>query len=75
MVLMIDNEPSVIEQSVIVHHLQECPPCQNEFDISALVKALISRSCESSPAPEAMRTRVWSQITQIQVEITHGFKQ
>ena len=75
MVLMIDDEPSALERSVIIHHLQECPPCQGEYDVSAIVKSLIARSCGSPPAPQAVRTRVWSQITQIQVEITRGFSQ
>lgn len=75
MLLVIDNEPSAIEQSLVIHHLEECPPCQQEFNTSALVKALIARSCLSEPAPPAFHAQVWTQITQIQVEITRGFKE
>ena len=73
MLLVIDEEQSTIERSLVIHHLEECPPCQREFDLSAVVKALIARSCGPSVAPDTVRNRVWSEITQIQVEITRGF--
>ena len=75
MLLVIDDEPSTIERSLVIHHINECPPCQREFDLSAMVKALIARSCGGQNAPETMRTRVWTEITQIQVEITRGFNE
>jgi mycothiol system anti-sigma-R factor len=75
MLLMIDNEKSAIEQALIIHHLEECPPCQKEHDVSAIVKSLVARSCGSDAAPEAFHAKVWTQITQIQVEITRGFNE
>ena len=73
MLLMIDNETSAIERTIVVHHLQECPPCQKEYDSSVIVKSLVARSCGGQLAPEPIRTRVWTEITQIQLEISRGF--
>lgn len=66
----IDNEPTALERSLIEHHFAECPPCQEEAEISALLKALVARSCCEEPAPSQIRARITAQITQIQVEIS-----
>lgn len=73
MLLVIDHEQANLEPAVLIHHLAECPPCQREYDVSALVKALITRACTKNVAPPAVRTRIHTEITQIQVEITRGF--
>ncbi len=66
----LDNEPTALERSLIEHHFAECPPCQEEAEISALLKALVARSCCEDPAPDQIRARITAQITQIQVEIS-----
>ena len=66
----IDNEPTDLERSLLEHHFAECPPCQEEAEISALLKALVARSCCEEPAPNQIRARITAQITQIQVEIS-----
>ncbi len=66
----IDDEPTALERSLIQHHFEECPPCQSEAQLSALVKALVARACCEEPAPAQVRARITTQITQIQVEIS-----
>ena len=66
----LDNEPVSVDRDLIRGHLSECEPCQGEFDIEALVKKLVSQACCGEPAPNAVRERIITQITQIQVEIS-----
>ena len=66
----LDNEDCHIERSLIVAHLEECGPCNDEFDLEAAVKALIARACGCEPAPSAVYQRVVANIANIQVEIT-----
>lgn len=66
----LDNEPTPLERSLIEHHFAECPPCQEEAEISALLKQLVARSCCEDPAPDQIRARITAQITQIQIEIS-----
>lgn len=66
----LDNEPASVERDLIRGHLEECGPCNEEFDIEALLKKLVAQSCCGEPAPSQVRERIITQITQIQVEIS-----
>jgi mycothiol system anti-sigma-R factor len=66
----LDNEPVSVERDLIRLHLQACPPCCDEFDIEALLKELVAKSCCGEQAPSQIRQRIMTQITQIQVEIS-----
>jgi mycothiol system anti-sigma-R factor len=65
----IDNELPTADSSEIQHHLDECGPCLEKYDLERTVKALVQRSC-SEHAPEALRDKVLLRIRQVQVEIT-----
>lgn len=70
MYLYLDNEDCTIERSLVLHHLEECPPCYGEFGIEKVLKSLISRACGQEAAPSAIYQRITAQIADIQVEIT-----
>jgi len=65
----IDNELSTADFSQIQHHLDECRPCLQKYDLERTVKALVQRSC-AERAPVSLREKVLLRIRQVQVEIT-----
>ena len=68
--LFLDNEDCTPDRSLITHHLEECSPCNNEFNLETVVKSLISRACTGDTAPSVIYERIVAQIADIQVEIT-----
>lgn len=69
MFFFIDNELEQADCAQIQHHLDECWPCLEKFDLERTVKSLVARSC-SEHAPESLRDKVLLRIRQVQVEIT-----
>ena len=67
-IFFIDNELDQADGAQIQHHLDECGPCLEEFDLERTVKALIARSC-SEHAPDSLRAKVLLSIRRVQVEI------
>lgn len=65
----LDHELDEASFSDIQHHLQECGPCLQKYDLERTVKALVARSC-SERAPEALREKVLYRIRQVHIEIT-----
>lgn len=65
----IDNELEDADQHEIEHHLDECGPCLQKYDLERTVKALVARSC-SEHAPESLRDKVLLRIRAVQGEIT-----
>ena len=65
----IDNELPTADFSEIQHHLDECRPCLEKYDLERTVKALVQRCCHER-APETLRNKVLLRIRQVQVEIT-----
>lgn len=57
-----DGETTEIQRVDIVQHLQECPPCDEQFTLVRAVKVLVQRSCASSPAPDQLRARIVASI-------------
>jgi mycothiol system anti-sigma-R factor len=70
----IDNELPTADSSVIAHHLEECGPCLQKYDLERTVKSLVQRSC-SEHAPEALRDKVLLRIRQVQVEIVETHRE
>jgi mycothiol system anti-sigma-R factor len=67
--LFIDDEIDSANASLIRHHLDECAPCLEAYDLDLVVKTLVARSC-TEHAPPPLRDRVLSSIRQVQVQIT-----
>lgn len=69
-VYFIDNELDEADCSAVQHHLDECGPCLEKYDLQRTVKAVVHRSCASEHAPSELRQRVMVQIREVQVRIT-----
>ena len=65
----IDNELPTADSSEIQHHLDECGPCLQKYDLERTVKLLVQRSC-SEHAPEGLRAKVLLRIRQVQSDLT-----
>jgi len=65
----IDNEMAQADQAEIQHHLEECGPCLQKYDLERTVKGLVARSC-AEHAPPGLRDRVLREIHQVHVRIT-----
>lgn len=64
----LDGEMSSLDYVKIKQHLHECGPCLRQYDLDEALKALIRRSCVCEPAPEQLRARILTRITQVRVE-------
>ncbi len=62
----LDKEVTRMDVERIKHHLAECAPCLQQYDLEEALKALVRRSCHE-PAPETLRVRIMTQITEIRV--------
>ena len=69
--LFIDNELPTADVSVIQHHLEECGPCLQKYDLERTVKTLVQRSC-SEHAPAGLRDKVLLRIREVQVGIAEN---
>ena len=63
----VDGEVTEVRRLQIVQHLDECPPCGDEFGLVSVVKSLVYRSCASEAAPERLRVEIVTRIRQISV--------
>jgi mycothiol system anti-sigma-R factor len=68
MFFFIDNELDDAGCDEIQHHLDECQPCLEKYNLEQTVKALVARSC-AEHAPDTLRDRVLLRIRQVQVDI------
>jgi mycothiol system anti-sigma-R factor len=67
--VFIDDELEDASVEEIQHHLDECGPCLDQFDLERSVKRLVHRCCGDETAPEGLRERVLMRITQVRLEI------
>jgi mycothiol system anti-sigma-R factor len=65
----LDNEMDSLDCAKIKQHLEECAPCLREYHMDEMLKALIRRSCACEKAPDELRIRVLTRITQVRLEI------
>ncbi|CAA9416581.1 mycothiol system anti-sigma-R factor [uncultured Nocardioides sp.] len=68
-VYFLDNELDEADCSAVRHHLDECGPCLEKYDLQRTVKSVVARSC-TEQAPEGLLNRVRVQIREVQVRIT-----
>jgi len=66
----IDGELDGSRVHDIKHHLEECGPCLQEYDLDQALKALVKRSCACEEAPVELRTSIMARITTIRYEIS-----
>jgi anti-sigma factor (TIGR02949 family) len=60
----IDGEVGPVDHERIAHHLEECGPCLQEFDVERIVRALVARSC-CQVAPSELRARIVAGIVMV----------
>lgn len=65
----LDGETTQQQLDRIAQHLRECPPCLDEHEVEAALKAVIRRSCACEPAPPALRARIIARITTVHVQL------
>ncbi|HLR43993.1 MAG TPA: mycothiol system anti-sigma-R factor [Brevibacterium sp.] len=58
----LDGELESHEIAQIRAHLDDCTDCSGEFEIEALLKELVRRSCTAGPAPAGLRERIRERI-------------
>jgi mycothiol system anti-sigma-R factor len=59
----LDGEMTHADTVKIKHHLEECGPCLQEYDLDQALKALVKRSCACEEAPVGRRTQIMGGIT------------
>jgi mycothiol system anti-sigma-R factor len=64
----LDGEMTEHDRSHIRQHLIECAPCLKEYDLDEALKALVRRSCSGESAPEELRLKIMTRITQVRIE-------
>jgi len=67
--LYLDLECSDDQRQVIKQHLDECSPCLREYGIEQEVKALVARCCGDETAPQELRERLRSKLSEYVVEV------
>ena len=65
----LDGELDAHGVSRIKQHLHECGPCLSEYDLDAVLKALVRRSCGGECAPADLRDRIMLQITEARFQL------
>ncbi len=59
------NEVCNTEHTEIREHLDNCPSCQEEMQVSVTLTEVIARACKET-APEELREQVFLRLRQIQ---------
>ncbi|MFA7323953.1 MAG: mycothiol system anti-sigma-R factor [Candidatus Nanopelagicales bacterium] len=62
----LDDEVDGENRHEIIHHLEECPPCADQFEAERIIQTRIRRTSVTTATPEGLRTRI---VTQIQSSI------
>lgn len=71
--LYLDHELNESTQlQAIEVHLQECPPCGQQYDVERRLHELVMRCCSDVEAPATVRQRVIQRITELRIEMTLG---
>jgi mycothiol system anti-sigma-R factor len=63
----LDGETGEIQRVEIVHHLEECPPCADQYATVRAVQTVVRRSCAPASAPEHLRMQIVTRIRQVSV--------
>jgi anti-sigma factor (TIGR02949 family) len=62
--IYLDNELEQNSAHLVGHHLQECPPCADQFTAERVIQTRIRQCSESVQTPEGLRMRIFTQIQQ-----------
>ena len=67
--VFIDDELADASCAEIAQHLDECGPCLEKFELERCVKKLVHRSCGDEHAPDELRRKILTRITEVRMEI------
>ncbi|HEX5331573.1 MAG TPA: mycothiol system anti-sigma-R factor [Cellulomonas sp.] len=62
----LDSELVAPDADRVRQHLDECKGCLEEFDVEAVVKKIVRRSCQEA-APAQLRVRIHERIVSLRV--------
>jgi len=65
-----DGEVSSADLASVREHLMACPPCLHQYEVQVALSALVRRCCQQDRAPEALRLRILTQITEVRLHVT-----
>lgn len=62
--LLLDRECSPERDAALRAHIEDCPPCLEEYGIDEHIKQLLARKCGGDHAPAELKTRLRASIRQ-----------
>lgn len=77
----VDEELDRDQAVSVLHHLRQCPSCEELYHVQRTVKSLLHRTCGQETAPVGLRERVWAAVveqchlpaeTSVTVNTTHA---
>lgn len=54
----VDRELTDVEVAEVKRHLEDCPPCEETYQLQVHVKRLVKVCCDQGVAPEKLRSRL-----------------
>jgi mycothiol system anti-sigma-R factor len=69
--LYLDDESDEQLKNRIRQHLDGCAPCLKQFGLEQDVRSLIARCCGGDQAPQSLRERISTRISEISIETAH----
>ena len=63
----LDREIEPPAAMAIADHLEQCPSCAEQYRLEQLVKALVQRTCCEDRAPESLRVRIVTRISEVRI--------
>lgn len=60
--LLLDHECTAERDAQLRKHLDDCPPCLEEYGIDEQIKQLLARKCGGEHAPAELKTRLRASI-------------
>jgi mycothiol system anti-sigma-R factor len=61
----LDGEMTPSDVDSIKHHLLECSPCLDSYELDRMVQALVRRSCACEAAPDQLKARIKVAVSQV----------
>lgn len=68
--LLLDHECTREHESELRRHLEDCPPCLEEYGIGEQLKQLLARKCGGDHAPDQLKERLRATIRRTVAERT-----
>jgi mycothiol system anti-sigma-R factor len=62
--LLLDRECSAERDAALRAHIEDCPPCLEEYGIDEHLKQLLARKCGGDHAPAELKSRLRASIRQ-----------